>query len=169
MTRSFAGQHPTRWRVRSSGPICRTTLSRLCSPVQILRNMKRVCAFLTKNSQTPPEAPSVLRGRTGFSHYAVLLGQSACRRDVRGCNLQLVLPIADDLVVAGHQGIVTRFGDIDRTVLLIGPTLVSNISARSKKHVWVAPGIKTATLTPVSWSSWRKAIAKESINAFVAL
>ncbi len=49
------------------------------------------------------------------------------------------------------------------------PTLVSIMSARSKKSVSVAPGIRQVTVTPVSFSSCRSAKEKLSRNAFVPL
>ena len=49
------------------------------------------------------------------------------------------------------------------------PTLVSSMSARRKNSVSVAPGIRQVTVTPVSFSSLRRANENESRNAFVPL
>jgi hypothetical protein len=43
------------------------------------------------------------------------------------------------------------------------------MSARSKKRVSVAPGIRTVTLTPLSLSTCLSAIENESMNALEAL
>ena len=53
--------------------------------------------------------------------------------------------------------------------LSAAPTLVSSMSARSKKLVSVGPGIKEVTVTPVSLSSLRIASAKDCTKAFDAL
>ena len=49
------------------------------------------------------------------------------------------------------------------------PILVSSMSARSKKSVSVAPGIRQVTVTPLSLSSWRSAKEKLSRNALMPL
>ena len=43
------------------------------------------------------------------------------------------------------------------------------MSARAKKSVSVAPGIRQVTVTPVSLSSLRSAYENESMNALVPL
>ena len=43
------------------------------------------------------------------------------------------------------------------------------MSARSKKSVSVAPGMRQVTVTPVSFSSARNANENESMNALVPL
>ena len=49
------------------------------------------------------------------------------------------------------------------------PSFVSSKSARSKKSVSVAPGMRHVTVTPLSFNSCRGANEKESRNALLAL
>ncbi len=49
------------------------------------------------------------------------------------------------------------------------PTFVSIMCARSKNCVSVAPGIRTETVTPLSFSSLRSAYENESRNALLPL
>lgn len=50
---------------------------------------------------------------------------------------------------------------------LLVPILVSIMSARSKNSVSVAPGIRQVTLTPLFFSSWRRANENDSRSALV--
>src|ERR1700760_3621904 len=89
--------------------------------------------------------------------------------DVRGRGLHFVFHAADDapfpFIIALNPSLATVAG----SSFLSAPTLVSSMSARLKKSVSVAPGIRHVTVTPVSRSSSRSAYENESRNALVPL
>jgi hypothetical protein len=56
-----------------------------------------------------------------------------------GGHLQLVLEAAYDLLLARHHGVEADLGHLGGVILLLLPTLVSSMSARSKKRVSSGP------------------------------
>jgi hypothetical protein len=80
------------------------------------------------------------------------------------------VPAAHDIAFAIHHSLEASRGDIRGIILLtLADPLVSSMSARSKKSVSVAPGIKHVTVTPLSAISARSAKENESRKALLAL
>jgi hypothetical protein len=80
---------------------------------------------------------------TGFSHFPMLFRQHARRRDSRRHCCQLVLHPSHNVAFPFYHCFESCFRDVCRSVFFFFvPTLVSSMSARAKKSVSVAPGIK---------------------------
>jgi hypothetical protein len=99
----------------------------------------------------------------------VQLGRDAGRQNAGNGGLQLVLPpdttSPPPFIMASKPILATSAG----SSFLAVPTLVSSMSARSKKSVSVAPGIRQVTVTPDPLSSARSAKENESRKALVPL
>jgi len=107
----------------------------------------------------------VRRPRRHVEHLAFLVAD-ALRFHRRA---QLVLPAGHDVAVAGDHRVVADLRDVAGSSFFDCPTLVSSMSARAKKSVSVAPGIRQVTVTPLSFNSARSANENESMNALVPL
>jgi hypothetical protein len=88
--------------------------------------------------------------RARGSHFAVLLGKHPCWSDVGDRRLQLVLPAAHDISCSLYHGFKPILATSAGSSFFAWPTLVSSMSARSKKSVSVAPGIGQVMVTPLS-------------------
>ena len=72
-------------------------------------------------------------------------------------------------LLSGHERVEAVTRHVGGIVLVEAPTCVSSMSARSKNSVSTGPGISEVTLTPVSFSSFRSASAKDCTKDFDAL
>jgi hypothetical protein len=99
----------------------------------------------------------------------MLFRQHARGRDGRSHCRQLVLHAGHSVAFSFHHCLESCLRDVGWIVLLFRCNFVSSMSARAKKSVSVAPGIKHVTVTPDSFNSPRKAKENESMKAFVAL
>src|SRR5437868_2176926 len=97
------------------------------------------------------------------------LGEHVRGSHQRDRRTQFVVPAGHNVALAAHHRLETLLGDLGGMSFLLCPILVSSMSARSKKSVSVAPGIRQVTVTPEPLSSWRSANENESRNAFVPL
>src|SRR3954449_978296 len=98
------------------------------------------------------------------------LGEPACRRHQRdrppaGLLCQPMTTSPSPFIIASKPLRATIAGSSFFAV----PSFVSSKSARSKKSVSVAPGMRHVTVTPLSFNSCRSANEKESRNALLAL
>jgi hypothetical protein len=102
-------------------------------------------------------------------HFAVLFGKDRRGRDIGDRRLDLVLMPAttspSPRIIASNPVLATSTG----SSFLVVPTSVSIMSARSKKSVSVAPGIRQVTVTSVFLSFSRSAKENELRNALVPL